>query len=127
MLTQEHQLYPLSLEENVKLGASHTEAMDDRQKVEEAVAAAGAESIIKGFADGYDTVLDPVSLGYVSYAGEGNKELTTMQENLQKLADVSGELTPRFLVVSFFGYAQTCSIGGEKQKLVAYVLISRRN
>ena len=76
--------------------------MDDRQKVEEVVAAAGAESTIEGFSDGYGTVLDPVSLGYVSYAGQGHKELTTMQESLQKPADVSGVLSPCF-VVSFFG------------------------
>ena len=100
MLAQDHQLYPLSVEENIKLGAADAEAMDDQQKVEEAVGAAGAESIIKNFSDGYDTVLDPVSVSYISYAGHGNKGLETMQEDLQKPTNVSGELVGSSL---FFG------------------------
>jgi len=98
MLTQEHQLYPLSVKENIKLGSSDAEAMDDQRKIEEAVLGAGAEGIIKGFSDGYDTVLEPVTTAYLSYAGQQNSELEAIQKKLDKPASVSG---------------------GEKQKLVA--------
>ncbi|KAF8452298.1 P-loop containing nucleoside triphosphate hydrolase protein, partial [Boletus edulis BED1] len=91
MLTQEHQLFPLSVGENIKLGSSDSEAADDKQTIEKAVSAADAESIIKGFSDGYDTVLEPVRVGYLSYAGRGNEELETIQKNLQKPANISGD------------------------------------
>lgn len=93
MLTQEHELFPLSVKENIKLGSSDVEAMDDEQKIGKAVAAAGAESIIKGFSDGFDTVLDPVSASYISYTGQGNKELEAIKKDMEKPASVSGELT----------------------------------
>jgi len=98
MLTQDHQLFPLSLEENVKLGSAEAEAMVDRGKIEESVSAAGAEGIVKNFSSGYDTVLEPVKKGYVSFAGQGNKDLEAMQKKLEKSINISG---------------------GEKQKLVA--------
>lgn len=91
MLTQEHQLFPLSVEENIKLGSSEAEAMDDRRKIEEAVLGAGAEGIVKGFSDGYDTVLEPVTAGYLSYTGQQNKELEAMLKKLGKPASVSGK------------------------------------
>ena len=91
MLTQEHQLYPLSVKENIKLGSSEAEATADRQKIEEAVLDAGAEGIIKGFSDGYDTVLEPVTTAYLSYAGQQNRELEAIQKKLEKPASVSGE------------------------------------
>ncbi|KAG6373710.1 P-loop containing nucleoside triphosphate hydrolase protein [Boletus reticuloceps] len=91
MLTQEHQLFPLSIGENIKLGSSNSEAVDNQQKIEEAVSAADAESIVKGFSDGYDTVLEPVRVGYLSYAGQGNEELETIQKNLQKPTNISGD------------------------------------
>ncbi|KAF8546950.1 P-loop containing nucleoside triphosphate hydrolase protein, partial [Imleria badia] len=100
MLTQEHQLFPLSVEENITLGSSEVEAMDDQQKIGEAVTAAGAESIVKGFSDGYGTVLEPVTVGYISYTGQGNKELETMQKDLQKPSSVSGGFAPREYLVN---------------------------
>jgi ABC-type multidrug transport system fused ATPase/permease subunit len=122
MLTQEHQLFPLSVEENIKLGSSEAEAMDDRGKIEEAVLGAGAEGIVKGFSDGYDTVLEPVTTGYLSYAGQQNKELEAMQKKLGKPASVSGEWLHDELPVDLFSVCSTRdSTGGEKQKLVAYV------
>lgn len=91
MLTQEHQLFPLSIEENIKLGSSEAEAMDDQQKIRESVLAAGAEGIVKNFSDGYDTVLEPVKTGYLSYAGQGNRELEAIQNKLEKPTSISGE------------------------------------
>lgn len=91
MLTQEHQLFPLSAEENIKLGSSEAEAMDDQEKIKESVLAAGAEGVVKNFSNGYDTVLEPVKTGYLSYAGQGNRELEAIQQNLDKPTSISGE------------------------------------
>ncbi|KAG9312733.1 P-loop containing nucleoside triphosphate hydrolase protein [Chiua virens] len=97
MLTQEHRLFPLSVEENIKLGTSEMEAMNDQEKLEASVLAAGAVDLVKNFSAGYNTVLDPLSTSYLSYAGQGIAELETIQKNLEKPTDLSG---------------------GEKQKLV---------
>lgn len=91
MLTQEHQLFPLSIEENIKLGSSEADAMDDQQKIRQSVLAAGAEGIVKNFSDGYDTVLEPVKTGYLGYGGQGNRELEAIQNNLEKPTSISGE------------------------------------
>ncbi|KAH0835777.1 P-loop containing nucleoside triphosphate hydrolase protein [Lanmaoa asiatica] len=91
MLTQEHQLFPLSVEENIKLGSSNAEAMDDQQKIRESVLAAGAEGIVNNFSDGYDMVLEPVMTGYLSYAGQGNRELEAIQKNMEKPTSISGK------------------------------------
>ncbi|KAG9312731.1 P-loop containing nucleoside triphosphate hydrolase protein [Chiua virens] len=98
MLTQEHRLFPLSVEENIKLGTSDVEAMKDQRKVESSVSAVGAEDLIGNFSEGYNTTLEPVSTGYLSYAGNGIKELEAIKKSLEKSTNISG---------------------GEKQKLVA--------
>ena len=91
MLTQEHQLFPLSVRENIQLGSSETEAMDNEQKVRVSLSAAGADGIVKNFLGGYDTVLEPVKSGYVSYAGKGNRELEAKQKKMEKSTNISGE------------------------------------
>ena len=92
MLTQEHQLFPLSLQENIQLGSSEAEAMNDQQKIRESVLAVGAERIVKNFSDGYGTVLEPAATGYLSYAGQGNRELEAIQKRLEKPTSISGEV-----------------------------------
>ncbi|KIJ59191.1 hypothetical protein HYDPIDRAFT_170928 [Hydnomerulius pinastri MD-312] len=98
VLTQEHQLFPLSVEENIALGACEEDAMVVKERLRESTRLAGAEGIVKNFKDGFDTVLDPVSTGYLSYSGNGNEELEEIYKNMEKSANVSG---------------------GEKQRLVA--------
>ncbi|KAF9242086.1 P-loop containing nucleoside triphosphate hydrolase protein [Melanogaster broomeanus] len=90
MLTQEHELFPLSVEENIRLGSSEEEAMKDEEKLKESTKLAGAEGIVKNFSEGFNTVLEPVSIGYLSYCGQGNKELEDTYKEMEKSANVSG-------------------------------------
>lgn len=116
MLTQEHQLFPLSLRENIQLGSSEADAMKDEGKIRASASAAGAEGVVKNFSDGYDTVLEPVTTGYVSFAGRGNRELEAVHKRLEKPINISGEAARWFL---FFDVLTRVLTGGEKQKLVA--------
>jgi len=130
MLTQEHQLFPLSVEENIKIGSSGAEEMDDPRKTEEAVLAAGAEGIVKGFSDGYDTVLEPVATSYLSYAGMENKELEAIQKKLEKPACVSGEWLHVNLPVDFMFNPRFLYRRGETKarcvRLMTNIFVSRR-
>lgn len=133
MLTQEHQLFPLSVEENITLGSSEVEAIHDQQKIGEAVSAAGAESIVENFSDGYGTVLEPATVGYISYTGQGNKELETMRKDLQKPSSISGELAPREFHADLFSLYSPRAILQEARNKSSlrmsdceYFLVSRR-
>ena len=92
MLTQEHQLLPLTVRENIQLGSSDAEAMKDEEKIRASALAAGAEGIVKNFSDGYDTLLEPATAGYVSFAGRGNRELEAVHRKLEKPISISGEM-----------------------------------
>ncbi|KIJ59189.1 hypothetical protein HYDPIDRAFT_190613 [Hydnomerulius pinastri MD-312] len=80
------------------LGACEEDVMVDKEMLRESARLSGAEGIVKNFKDGFDTVLEPVSTGYLSYSGNGNEELEEIYKNMEKSANVSG---------------------GEKQRLVA--------
>ncbi|KIJ16673.1 hypothetical protein PAXINDRAFT_10381 [Paxillus involutus ATCC 200175] len=101
MLTQEHQLFPLSVEENLGLGSSE-EAMGDKEKLWESTRLAGAEGIVKNFSKGLDTVLEPVSTGYLSYSGQGNKELEGIFKDMERSASVSGGERQRLVAARTF-------------------------
>lgn len=94
MLIQEHQLLPLSIRENVALGAPDEEAMKDLDRVEESVRLCGAEGIVKNLSEGFQTILEPVSTSYVSFYGQGNKELEAIHKTMRKSANLSGERDP---------------------------------
>ncbi|KAF8206948.1 P-loop containing nucleoside triphosphate hydrolase protein, partial [Mycena galopus ATCC 62051] len=95
MLCQDHQLYPLSLAENIGLG--NPERVHDMEMVMEAASAGGATEVIKKLNDGVQTVLSPLRTASGHHI-EDNEKLKSILENLEQHAEVSG---------------------GEKQRLVA--------
>ena len=117
MLTQDHQLFPLSVAENIALGAPDEEGMKDARKLEECVRLSGADRITNNFSEGFQTILDPVSTGYISFYGQGNEELGKIFQKMKKSASLSGMLP--FLQ----GYKTKSDrfLGGEKQRLMAFV------
>ncbi|KAG6332023.1 hypothetical protein ID866_7069 [Astraeus odoratus] len=88
------------LEENVALGAPEDEAMKDFNRLRESVRLSGAEKLINHFSDGFQTILEPVSTGYISFYGQGNEELEGILKTMKKSSNLSG---------------------GERQRLVALV------
>ncbi|KAJ7290176.1 P-loop containing nucleoside triphosphate hydrolase protein [Mycena rebaudengoi] len=89
-LTQDHQLYPLSLGENIGLG--NPEQVTDLDMVRAAAKLGGAESVIAKQSEGLATVLKrPAGAMFsVSVHGTGNTPLSAEWERLRKNADVSG-------------------------------------
>ncbi|KAH7926141.1 P-loop containing nucleoside triphosphate hydrolase protein [Leucogyrophana mollusca] len=87
-LTQDHRLFPLSITENIGLG--HPEMMADRGKITEAAKLAGAHALIENFSAGYDAILEPVSTGYMSWAGSVNEDIHEEFKKMEKTAQVSG-------------------------------------
>lgn len=102
MLIQEHQLLPLSIRENVALGAPDEEAMKDLDRVEESVRLCGAEGIVKNLSEGFQTILEPVSTSYVSFYGQGNKELEAIHKTMRKSANLSGGEKQRLVAARMF-------------------------
>ncbi|KAL4068177.1 P-loop containing nucleoside triphosphate hydrolase protein [Scleroderma citrinum] len=98
ILTQEHNLFPSSIQENVALGSPDKTATKNREKLRESLILSGADRVVDNFSEGMDTVLEPVSNGFVSFSGHGNEELEAIYDSFSKPASVSG---------------------GEKQRLVA--------
>lgn len=89
-LTQDHNLFPLSLRENIGLG--NIERLDDREAILEAARLGGASSLVAKMQNGLDTVLDPCSVNYgVRVNDPGNESLLTEYERLSKVGTVSGE------------------------------------
>ncbi|KAK7055673.1 P-loop containing nucleoside triphosphate hydrolase protein [Favolaschia claudopus] len=95
LLSQDHQLFPLSLAENIGLG--DPDRVNDMKLVLEAAEAGGASEVIKKMNDGIQTVLYPVTTAYGTQL-EKYPKLQSILENLEQQAEVSG---------------------GEKQRLVA--------
>jgi len=91
MLTQDHQLFPLSVEENIVLGAPDEEGVKDSQKLEECVRLSGAEKLTNNFSEGFQTVLDPIPTSYISFYGQGNEELGAILKKMKKSVSLSGE------------------------------------
>ncbi|KAJ7669593.1 P-loop containing nucleoside triphosphate hydrolase protein [Mycena rosella] len=96
-LTQDHELYPLTLGENIGLG--YAEHVDDEEMVMQAARDGGAAALLDKFTDGMKTNLKPVMTAYgYQLDDEKHKSLKTVLGKLEKTAEVSG---------------------GEKQRLVA--------
>lgn len=97
--TQDHNLYPLSLYENIALG--NTAAAEDASMVAKAAELGGASEFIAKLADGLDTVLDPLNDVFnINVPDDPKHPLQKQKAKLEKRIDISG---------------------GERQRLVAYV------
>ncbi|KAH7889214.1 P-loop containing nucleoside triphosphate hydrolase protein [Phlebopus sp. FC_14] len=99
ILTQDHQLFPLSMRENIGLGApeeQNTNAMNEAARL------AGADGVIENFKDKFETVLNPVSRTYISPRGHGNSELEEMRKAIEKPASVSGGERQRLVAARTF-------------------------
>ncbi|KAJ7159261.1 P-loop containing nucleoside triphosphate hydrolase protein [Mycena crocata] len=96
-LTQDHNLYPLTLAENIGLG--YAERVDDEEMILQAARDGGAAGLLDKFKQGGQTNLQPVSTAY-GYQLDDDKHaaLKKVLGKLEKTSEVSG---------------------GEKQRLVA--------
>ncbi|KAJ3812069.1 P-loop containing nucleoside triphosphate hydrolase protein [Lentinula aff. lateritia] len=104
-LTQEHLLFPLSIEENIGLG--YPEAMTNVDLINKAAQMGGAQEILDKLNNGAKTILDPFSIQYGSRVEESEgTELSAALKQLKKKVEVSG---------------------GERQRLVASRTFMRFN
>ncbi|KAJ7215585.1 hypothetical protein GGX14DRAFT_443140 [Mycena pura] len=90
LLTQDHELFPLSLAENIGLG--YPEKVDDREMIMQAARDGGAAELLSKFKYGIETNLDPV----ITASGhqlddDKHKTLTTVLGKLEKRTEVSGK------------------------------------
>lgn len=93
-LTQDHNLYPLTMAENIGLGDPDGD-LADTDAIIESAKQGGAHNLISKLTDGLDTVLDPPQLSYGRHIGNDNaKSLKTELEKVGKRADVSGAFLP---------------------------------
>lgn len=102
MLTQDHQLFPLSVEENIVLGAPDEEGVKDSQKLVECVRLSGAEKLTNNFSEGFQTVLDPIPTSYISFYGQGNEELGAILKKMKKSVSLSGGEKQRLVAARMF-------------------------
>ncbi|KAJ7613642.1 P-loop containing nucleoside triphosphate hydrolase protein [Mycena polygramma] len=99
LLSQDHQLYPLSLAENIGLG--NPDRINDKEMIMEAAEAGGASELIKKFDDGVETVLCPVQTAYGNQVDK-YKKLQSILESLEQQADVSGGERQRLVAARTF-------------------------
>jgi len=90
MLTQEHELFPVSIQEDVALGSPDKSAIGDTEKLAESLRLSGAEQIVNNFSEGINTILEPVSNGYVSFGGDVDDGLQAIYKSFAKSTSVSG-------------------------------------
>jgi ABC-type multidrug transport system fused ATPase/permease subunit len=96
--TQDHNLFPLSLYENIALG--YPECMSDVDMVSKAAEKGGASEFIAKLTDGLKTILDPSNVTYnINVPSDPEHPLHKKMEALEKKIDISG---------------------GERQRVVAY-------
>jgi ABC-type multidrug transport system fused ATPase/permease subunit len=91
VLSQDHNLFPVSITENISLG--RPEYAPSRAEVEEAAKKGGAHGIISKFNDGFSTLLSPV---YTKWNAELNAEHAIMKlyREIEKETEVSGSWIP---------------------------------
>lgn len=90
-LTQDHHLFPLSIEENIGLG--HAEAIHDKDLIMKSAKMGGATDILNKLNEGVKTILDPCSTQYSMNVEEDEEtELATALKKLEKKIEVSGRL-----------------------------------
>jgi ABC-type multidrug transport system fused ATPase/permease subunit len=95
ILTQDHNLFPLSVSENIGLG--HPNSVSDSNMVIESAKLGGSYDFISKLTDGFETVLHPVKTGYSRNMTKGEKSnLHSEWEKVEKSVEVSGAFR-RFL------------------------------
>ncbi|KAK7040285.1 hypothetical protein VNI00_009752 [Paramarasmius palmivorus] len=112
-LTQEHQLYPLSIAENVGMG--HVESMSDPEKIREAARKGGAEMLVKKLPLGLESVLESKRMQYGAMVNTSDKgPLAEHLRKLKKTSDVSGGERQRLVAARTF-----MRLNSEKLKFLA--------
>ena len=102
LLSQENNVYPLSLAENIGLG--HVDLVHDQVAIEAAAKDGGAWGFMEKLKDGIHTVLDPDTKVFrANVRRDRDHPLFQTMQKIRKRIDISG---------------------GEKQRLVAYVVFS---
>ncbi|KAF7311309.1 P-loop containing nucleoside triphosphate hydrolase protein [Mycena kentingensis (nom. inval.)] len=116
-LTQELQLFPLSIRENVALGAgeekvitsptpavnSNPTGLRKRDPVKRALSGGGAKLLVQRFEEGEGTVLEPVRTVYEqTLDDERFRELRKFGAEIEKAADVSGGERQRLIASRTF-------------------------
>lgn len=102
VLTQDHELFPLSLQENIGMGNSTY--VDDEKRVMESAKLGGAADVVAKFKDGMKTILEPVHELYtIMSAGLPNDHpLKNAAQALEKKAEVSGGEKQRIVASRMF-------------------------
>jgi len=101
LLSQENNIYPLSLAENIGLG--DVDLVHDQAAVEAAAKDGGAWGFMEKLKDGMHTTLDPDTMVRSNVRRDMDHPLFQTLQKLRKRIDISG---------------------GEKQRLIAYVAFS---
>ncbi|KAJ8088098.1 hypothetical protein PM082_013649 [Marasmius tenuissimus] len=105
ILTQDHQLYPLSLRENIGLGS--VEDLSNDEMIEEAARKGGASQLISKLERKLDTILNPETQQWSGLVNPGSDSpLAIKLRQLKKTSNISG---------------------GERQRLVASRTFMRFN
>lgn len=119
-LTQEHNLFPVSIQENVGLSSPDKSAVKDIEKIRESLRLSGAEHIVDNFSEGIDTVLEPHFDCYMSCDARGDKELEAIYKSFSKsTSSVSGTFVQLTVYWLHETDAAMLHLGGERQRLVA--------
>ncbi|KAF7965583.1 hypothetical protein HWV62_42832 [Athelia sp. TMB] len=115
-LSQDHTLYPLSIQENIGLGFPSQICSAD--KVRRAAELGGALDFIEKFKEAFHTTLKPISTAHVGgMAGSAAEEMACKQllDKLEKKVDISGGETQRLIASRTFmrlssGKVRCCTV-----------------
>ncbi|KAF8636449.1 hypothetical protein AX16_010984, partial [Volvariella volvacea WC 439] len=118
MLTQDHQILPLSLGENIAIGnwenfdsSLYSASEIDHGRVEEAVKKGGALELLKKFEDGYKTNLEPMYGHYGIHISEQDEgPLAAKLKDCDKVVSVSGGEKQRIMASRTFMRMQSDKI-----------------
>lgn len=90
LLTQNHNIFPMTIAENI--GVGDTDSVDDLERVKAAAELGGAKSFIENLPDKYETVLQPVETAWSTrYFTTGNDGLKEVMDEVERSKDVSGK------------------------------------
>ncbi|KAF8636442.1 hypothetical protein AX16_010987, partial [Volvariella volvacea WC 439] len=118
MLTQDHQILPLSLGENIAIrnwenfdSSLYSASEIDNGRVEEAVKKGGALELLKKFEDGYKTNLEPMYGHYGIHISEQDEgPLAAKLKDCDKVVSVSGGEKQRIMASRTFMRMQSDKI-----------------
>ena len=104
LLSQDSQMYPLSLAENIGLG--YPEHSSDLEMIKEAANDSGAAEFIEGLENGYETMHETFDCSYqMNLNGDRKHPLWKMADKMAKKLSISGEQQQRIIA---------CVLGGGK-------------